>query len=131
MVCFAASSPFDDNPASFRAIHKFPYPTSDVTQITKVAMQLANELFHDGIRYYKIGVGLIDLVDGRYAQQDLFNLSPSNDKLMGVFDNLNQKYGRDTLFLGAQGIDKKWDMRRNMLTPQYTSKWQDLPKVRC
>jgi len=48
-----------------------------------------------------------------------------------VFDQLNQKYGRDTLFLGAQGIDKKWEMRRNMLTPQYTTKWLDLPKVRC
>ncbi|SQD80686.1 protein of unknown function [Moritella yayanosii] len=50
---------------------------------------------------------------------------------MAVFDVLNQKYGRDTLFLGAQGIDKKWAMRRNMLTPQYTTKWLDLPKVRC
>ncbi|EDM67915.1 Nucleotidyltransferase/DNA polymerase involved in DNA repair [Moritella sp. PE36] len=131
MVCFAASSPFDDNPASFRAIHKFPYPTSDVTQITKVATQLANDLFQDGVRFYKIGVGLIDLVDGRYEQQDLFNPAPSNDKLMDVFDHLNQKYGRDTLFLGAQGIDKKWEMHRNMLTPQYTTKWLDLPQVRC
>ena len=131
MVCFAASSPFDDNPASFRMIHKFPYPTSDATQITKVAMQLGNDLFQHGVRYYKIGVGLIDLVDGRYEQPDLFNLAPTNDKLMAVFDRLNQKYGRDTLFLGAQGVDKKWHMRRNMLTPQYTTKWQDLPKVKC
>jgi len=131
MVCFAASSPFDDKPVSFRAVHKFPYPTSDVSQITKVATTLAYDLFVDGARYYKIGVGLIDLVDGRYEQQDLFNPAPSNDKLMDVFDVLNHKYGRDTLFLGAQGIDKKWQMRRNMLTPQYTTKWRDLPKVRC
>lgn len=131
MVCFAASSPFDDNPVSFRVMHKFPYPTADVTQITKVATALACELFVAGARYYKIGVGLIDLVDGRFEQQDLFNLAPSNNKLMDVFDNLNQKYGRDTLFLGAQGIEHKWAMRRNMLTPQYTTQWRDLPKVRC
>ncbi|MDN3698012.1 Y-family DNA polymerase [Vibrio cortegadensis] len=131
MLCFAASSPFDNNPASFRAIHRFPYATSDVTQITHAANQLAIELYSEGVQYYKLGVGLIELVDGRHEQKDLFNPNPNNDPLMAVFDNVNQKYGSDTLFLGAQGIDQKWGMRREMLTPQYTTKWRDLPKVRC
>lgn len=131
MTCFAASSPFDDNPASYRAIHHFSYPTSDVTQITKAANQLAKALFKKGVSYYKIGVGLIDLVDGSYEQKDLFNPEPNNQDLMLIFDKLNQKYGTNTVFLGAQGTEQKWAMRRKMLTPQYTTKWQDLPKVKC
>lgn len=77
MLCFSASSPFDDNAASYRAVHHFPYPTSDVDKITKVATQLAKELFHKNVRYYKIGVSLIDLVDGTHEQKDLFNIEPN------------------------------------------------------
>ncbi|HGH6051967.1 TPA: DUF4113 domain-containing protein [Vibrio mimicus] len=29
----------------------------------------------------------------------------------------------DTFFLAAQGITQKWAMRRDMLTPQYTTCW--------
>lgn len=131
LVCFAASSPHDENAASFRAIHTFSYPTSDATQISTVVSQLAHELFYEGVKYYKIGVGLVDLVEGKFEQKDLFNTTPSNDKLMSVFDGINQKYGNDTVLLGAQGTAHKWAMRRKMLTPQYTTKWRDLPKVKC
>ncbi|MCX9563448.1 Y-family DNA polymerase, partial [Vibrio cholerae] len=47
MLAFASNSPFDEKPISFKAIHHFAHPTSDVTQITSVASHLADELFHD------------------------------------------------------------------------------------
>ncbi|OJI25056.1 DNA polymerase V subunit UmuC [Vibrio vulnificus] len=50
---------------------------------------------------------------------------------MAVFDGLYQRYGDGAVFLAAQGIENKWEMRREMLTPQYTTRWRDLPKVRC
>ncbi|SGZ09518.1 DUF4113 domain-containing protein [Moritella viscosa] len=131
MLCFAASSPFDEKPASYRAIHHFPCPTADVDQITKAATPLAKELFHKDVRYYKIGVGLIGLVDGTHEQKYLFNSEQNNENLMQVFDKLNQRYGNNTVFLGAQGTEQKWAMRRKMLTPQYTIKWQGIPKVKC
>ncbi|EJG1787375.1 Y-family DNA polymerase [Vibrio parahaemolyticus] len=132
MMCFASTSPFDEgNQVTRRAVHRFAYPTSDVTQITRIASSLANQLYQEGVRFYKIGVGLLDLTDGRNEQQDLFNQNPNNPKLMGVYDALNHRYGVDTLFLGAQGIEKKWAMRRDMLTPRYTTNWHDLPRIRC
>lgn len=131
MICFASNSPFDEKPESFRVIHHFPYPTSDTALLVKVATKAAKQLFKPGVRYYKIGVGLIELVDGRNAQQDLFNPNPGNDRLMDVFDSLNSKYGTDTVFLGSQGIEQKWSMRRDLLTPQYTTRWLDVPRVKC
>jgi DNA polymerase V len=50
---------------------------------------------------------------------------------MNVFDALNQRYGRDTVFVAAQGIEQKWSMRREMLSPQYTTRWKDVPRVKC
>lgn len=131
MLVFASNSPFDEKPVSFKAIHRFAYSTSDVTQITSAASRLANEVFHEGVRFYKFGVGLLDLQDGRHEQKDLFNPCPNDEKLMAVFDSLNQRYGDGAVFLAAQGIGSKWEMRREMLTPQYTTRWRDLPKVRC
>ncbi|EPU0490759.1 Y-family DNA polymerase [Vibrio cholerae] len=131
MLCFANSSPFDEYSVVRRAIHRFAYPTSDVTQLTQIASLLAEQLFQEDIRFYKIGVGLLDLVDGQHEQADLFNPNPNNPALMNVYDTLNGRYGSDTLFLAAQGITQKWAMRRDMLTPQYTTRWQDIPKIRC
>ncbi|HCZ9566302.1 TPA: DUF4113 domain-containing protein, partial [Vibrio cholerae] len=131
MLCFANSSPFDEYSVVRRAIHRFAYPTSDVTQLTQIASLLAEQLFQEDIRFYKIGVGLLDLVDGQHEQPDLFNPNPNNPALMHVYDTLNGRYGSDTLFLAAQGITQKWAMRRDMLTPQYTTRWQDLPKIKC
>ncbi|EOG9063590.1 DUF4113 domain-containing protein, partial [Vibrio fluvialis] len=131
MLCFANSSPFDSLPVSRRAVHRFAYPTADVNQLTQAASKLAEQLFQQDVRFYKIGVGLIDLVDGQNEQPDLFNLTPNNPKLMNVYDTLNNKFGSETVFLAAQGISQSWSMRRQMLTPQYTTRWVDLPKIKC
>jgi DNA polymerase V len=47
-----------------------------------------------------------------------------------MFDGLNQRYERDTVFVAAQGIEQKWSMRRDRLTPQYTTRWKDVPRVK-
>lgn len=88
-------------------------------------------MFQQGERYYKIGVGLLDLMEGKHAQIDFLNPKPDDPRLMAVFDGLNQRYGTDSVFLAAQGIEHKWAMRREMLSPQYTTRWGDLPVVRC
>ncbi|WP_434998786.1 Y-family DNA polymerase [Vibrio scophthalmi] len=133
MVCFAASSPFDDKPVSLKSLHRFSYPTSDITQLSKVASRAAEEMFRDGVRYYKVGVGLLDLVDGRMEQRDLFNEKPNNDKLNTIFDQLNSRYGKDCVFVAGQGIESKqtFAMRRDMLSPRYTSSWRDIPRIKC
>lgn len=131
MIAFAANSPYEEKPVHFKVIHRFAYPTADATQITRIASRLAEEIFTEGVRFYKFGIGLIDLVDGQHEQPDLFNPTPNNIPLMTVFDRLNQRYGNDTLFLASQGIESKWEMRRDKLSPQYTTRWDDFPEISC
>jgi DNA polymerase V len=55
---------------------------------------------------------------------------------MQACDALNGRYGSNTLFLAAQGTvrsgnGQKWAMRRELLTPQYTTNWRHLPRIRC
>ncbi|GBK97857.1 DNA repair protein [Vibrio harveyi] len=131
LTCFASSSPFDDTPYNQRAIYRFAYPTADVTHLTQVVSSLAKQLFSPGVRFYKVGVGLLDLAESRHAQEDLFNPTPNNAPLMQVLDGLNRRYGKDTLFLAAQGTDQHWQMRRDYLTRQYTTNWHHLPEIKA
>ncbi|MBO0216390.1 DUF4113 domain-containing protein, partial [Vibrio sp. Vb2880] len=131
MVCFAGNSSYDERPVNYKAMHQFAYPTADADQITRHAAQMAREMFKQGVKYYRVGVGLIDLVDGQHAQEDLFNPSPNRAELMSVFDGLNTKYGKNTVFLAAQGIPRKWECDSAMKTPHYTTSWRDLPRLKC
>ncbi|EJE8564161.1 DUF4113 domain-containing protein [Vibrio parahaemolyticus] len=44
---------------------------------------------------------------------------------MDVYDTLNQRFG----CVEQRGIAEV-QMRRQMLTPQYTTRWVDLPKIK-
>ncbi|WP_253805186.1 DUF4113 domain-containing protein [Vibrio mediterranei] len=48
---------------------------------------------------------------------------------MKAFDSINHRYGSDSIFGAVQGVNQKWLMRRDRLTPQYTMKWRDVPKI--
>lgn len=69
---------------------------------------------------------------GREAQLVLFDDAPprpNSEKLMAVMDRLN-KDARGTLFLAGQGIDTGFQMKRQWLSPAYTTRWSDLPKFK-
>tara|TARA_R110002033_G_scaffold84545_2_gene135148 strand:- start:142 stop:429 length:288 start_codon:yes stop_codon:yes gene_type:complete len=93
--------------------------------------EVEHRLFREGVRYYRVGVGLIDFVSEQYSQIDLFNPPKANPAMMAVLDKLNNRYGRDTVFVAAQGIEHQWAMRRDFLTPQYTTSWGALPFIKC
>lgn len=131
MLVFASNSPYDERPASFKQVYRFAYPTDDTTVITRAVSSLVDSLFVKNVRYYKIGVGFIALESAIHAQGDLFNEKPANLTLMQVFDNINQKYGSNSMFLAAQGIEQKWAMRRELLSPHYTTRWRDVPMIKC
>lgn len=49
--------------------------------------------------------------------------------LMEVLDGINGKYGRGTVRLAAEGVERAWQMRRGNLSPGYTTDWDGLPVV--
>lgn len=49
---------------------------------------------------------------------------------MEVLDHLNAKDGRGTLYFAGQGIHTAWQMKREMLSPRYTTRLNDLLVVK-
>ena len=53
---------------------------------------------------------------------------------MTTLDELNDRYGRGTVQVASAGVKgplKGWEMKQSLLTPQYTTRWEDMPVARA
>ena len=51
------------------------------------------------------------------------------ERLLAVLDGINGRWGRGTLRYLAEGGAQPWRMRRERLSPAYTTPWEELPGV--
>ena len=111
-------------------------PTSDTPLLVQAAVRGLQAIYRAGFNYIKAGVMLLDLQDGSIEQREL-NLKDepaARGQLMGTLDWLNDRYGRGTVLLASAGLEGKqrsWSMRQNLLTPSYTTRWDELPVPRA
>ncbi|EPY4178286.1 Y-family DNA polymerase [Klebsiella pneumoniae] len=126
---FAQNEPYYGNSASVKLLT----PTQDSRDIITAATKCLDAIWRDGHRYQKAGVMLGDFYSQGVAQLNLFDDNAprkNSEKLMEVLDHLNAKDGRGTLYFAGQGIQTAWQMKREMLSPRYTTRYRDLLQVR-
>ncbi|HBR4857525.1 TPA: Y-family DNA polymerase [Klebsiella michiganensis] len=126
---FALNEPYYGNSASVKLLT----PTQDSRDIIAAATRCLDAIWKDGLRYQKAGVMLGDFYSQGVAQLNLFDDNAprkNSEKLMEVLDHLNAKDGRGTLYFAGQGIQTAWQMKREMLSPRYTTRFSDLLCVR-
>jgi DNA polymerase V len=128
---FASSSPHDDSFFRRSLVYEFPVATSDLSIVAGAVQSVLNELFYAGVRYYRCGVGAIKMETSEHFQADLFLNSLDNRKMMDCYDSINHRFGDGTLQIASEGFGKKWAMRRELLSPRYTTAWHHLPKIQC
>ena len=49
---------------------------------------------------------------------------------MKSLDEINLRYGSSTLRLAAEGMEKKWSMKRKKISPCYTTRFDELMIVK-
>ncbi|EPC5234083.1 MULTISPECIES: Y-family DNA polymerase [Klebsiella] len=126
---FALNEPYYGNNASVKLLT----PTQDSRDIITAATKCLDAIWRDGHRYQKAGVMLGDFYSQGVAQLNLFDDNAprrGSEKLMEVLDHLNAKGGRGTLYFAGQGIQAAWQMKREMLSPRYTTRYNDLLVVK-
>ncbi|HBA6946298.1 TPA: DUF4113 domain-containing protein [Escherichia coli] len=80
----------------------------------------------------KAGVMLADFTPSGIAQPGLFDeIQPhkNSEKLMKTLDELNQS-GKGKVWFAGRGTAPEWQMKREMLSQCYTTKWRDIPLAR-
>jgi DNA polymerase V len=138
LLVFAHTSPFRPGPRFSRSIVvPLRRPTADTRRLVQAAVMGITQMYQPGFQLSKAGVMLLDLMPDTVLQGEL-NLEPeeAQDKtrLMLAFDAINDRFGRGSIHIGSAGVqdvNRPWGMRQERLTPQYTTKWSDLPVARA
>ncbi len=138
LLVFAHTSPFREGPQfSRQTVVKLVRPTADTRVLIKAASDGITSIYCRGYQLIKAGVMLLDIMPATIRQGELDfgdDDSPSRAKLMATMDALNQRFGRGTVGIADAGLPKSsraWTMKQERLSPQYTTKWTDLPIVRA
>ncbi len=105
-------------------------PTDDTGIFIAAIEQGLKSIFRENTGFKKAGIMLNGLVSKNCYQPDLFTTKKTRPALMQCLDQVNQKYGKDCLKFASLGFAKNWAMRANAKSPNYTTRWTDLIKVR-
>lgn len=120
-------------PGGTSATVLFPEPTDDTAAMLDAATPHFAGLFQKGLRYRKTGVMLFGLESASVQRMDLFQDHAASEARSGLYravDALNTRFGRRTVFTLAEGIDRPWQMKREFLSPAWTTSWADIPRVK-
>ncbi|WP_436910354.1 Y-family DNA polymerase [Enterobacter kobei] len=131
---FIKTSPFAVNETYYGNIasEKLFLPTQDTRDIISAALKALDRIWLDGHRYAKAGVMLNDFTPSGVSQLNLFDeVQPRkhSDSLMKVLDGINHS-GKGKVWFAGRGISPEWQMKREMLSPAYTTRWEDIPIAR-
>lgn len=116
-------------------------PTDAPDAIAAIAQRILMEHCPTGVRWARAAVILTDLTD-RDTYVTLPGLGPRlDDGLTDAIDAINHRYGAMYVGIGAAGIRGRgredantgavWRMRRNMLSPRATTRWDEIATVRA
>lgn len=86
-------------------------------------------MFQPGGVYTKCGVLLEDLTPEGQGQTDLFAApDPKAPALLAAIDGLNDRFGRNTVILAAQGCgERSFDTKRSQKSPSWTTRIREIP----
>ncbi len=135
LTVFIGSNCFRDEPQYSNSITLgLPEPTDYTPRLLELAHRGLKNIFKPGYSYKRAGVLLAGIGPRDITQLDM--LEPGQEKsgetgLMRAVDSINSRMGRGTLKYAAAGINRPWKMRQMMLSPRFTTSWEDLPVAKA
>lgn len=129
---FIQTSRFDDQPYSKATIIGLESPTDDTRELIAAAQAGLTRIYRPNTPYAKAGIMLSQFTPKSGYIPDLFAKPArrNNDKLMALMDSVNKVQGAGTLRFAIEPETSSWGMKREFLSPAYTTKWTELLKVR-
>lgn len=136
LTVFISTSRFRQKPEeiySWAASWRLPFPTSHTPALISPAQSLLARVFRPGFVYHKAGVFLTDIVPNTERQQSV--LATMDDerraRVMRTVDEINRRHGRYTVRPLSVGSEKGWEMRRQKLSPRYTTRLDEVLRVKA
>ena len=131
---FIETNPFRREDKQFRRSIRMQLPvaTNHTANLIKQAMKALDIIYAEGFNYHKCGIVVMDLVPEEAVQYPLYDVTETlkEKQLSSVIDQLNKSLGKDLVRFASQGYSKKWPLKQMKLSPCYTTRIEDILKVK-
>ncbi len=117
--------PFEYNNS---ATYSSAYPTNINQELQEWTIKTLEKIFREGIDYRKAGIILSGLVPAENLTKRMFDESHWKKwyNLTKAFDEINQKFGKDTIRFAGVKTEGLWTMKQTRKSPRYTTRWEEL-----
>ena len=107
-------------------------PTNFTGEIIKYAIKGFDIIFKPGYNYLKCGVMVLDIVPDERIQASLFDTydRKKNKTVMEAMDKINQSLGKEIVRLSAQGFEKRYRLKTEYLSSNFTTDMNQILKVK-
>ena len=109
-------------------------PTNDSMEIVAATMAALRSIYRHNCIYKKAGVIVSGIVPQSEVQLSFFDNIEDIEKrhqLMQAVDVVNDSFGRMKIRLAINGSERKWKLRQEHLSPSYTTRMDELIRVRA
>lgn len=108
------------------------YPINNTPDLVKVALEGLRKIYLRGYLFKKVEVGALGLIPEGEVQLNMFTpyKGIENNKISKVMDQLNAHYGKGTLRMASESKQQRWTLRRDFLSPEYTTNWEHIIKTK-
>jgi DNA polymerase V len=111
---------------------RFYTPTADTGEICSQLIRTLQHSLQPKLSYHKAEVTLYGLVSSSVIQTDVFGTVDlgklgQSQRRMAAVDAANAKYGPHAIRPAAELLSDAWRPKSAMLSPRYTSNWNELP----
>ena len=130
---FVRTNKFEKNKTQYRngILMTIPFSTNSNMIISKYAIKGLKSIFKKGLNYKKAGTVVMGLDSSNNYQLNLFeNENPKHKYLMKTIDFIQKKEGQSKIKLASQDLRKRWKMKQEKLSPNYTCKLDEIIKVK-
>lgn len=118
---------------------EFDQATSDTAQLQQAGRKILEAIYREGYKYAKAGVLFFDLTEKAREQGSLLaRISPEQarkrEALMAAIDKINARHkcteqNRAIKFAGEGKDNECWAVRKEKISPRYTTSWEELAKA--
>jgi DNA polymerase V len=129
ITVFVHTDRFAERPQYYNAgTHTLAYPTDSTQELLRCALDALERIYRGGFDYRKAGVMLHSLSPADQLTLRMFGDQKSERfrQVMVAVDQINRKWGRDTVRFAAANLEGRWRTRHEKRSPRYTTR---LPEV--
>ena len=108
--------------------YKSAYPSDVNLELQEWTLKALRKVFREGIEYKRAGVILTGLVNAERLTKRLFDDAEfeRQHRLTRAIDEINRKFGRNTVRLGCVKTNGIWQMRQLRKSKRYTTRWDEM-----